>query len=1188
MNKSVFLRVLALLTLFAAGSAYSQTNRVTIDALQTSFTGGKFQKLSPSFQFGHTIGEGDVIVKFSIVQDFSYCLRRETPPADSIIDVALYEGSVKVDHQVIDCRYATEPLPTLSYTPIVPGLKTLTVIATLRNGTFETSNGVSVRMFGVILDTALGRTVTTPFLPFTSRIFLGADALLADANIKLAQFIQRSLPFQLSAGVPYETNDKVVWRGKLYEALAPRLYPPGSQPPVITADGNQDASDSPDYRYIGPRLVTNLDYFNYREPTDAAVLLPPDYPAPPRGRSDLVISRNPQTGDDNVFEVTTAGRLDSTKPVPALDATGGTAEGVVQFTYAGAALLPSHTYTAGELVLSNGRIYEVVQGGTTAADIPYGLQQTTGQTASSGTALFTFIPSKVLKALLPYWKNDLVISNGNIYRVTVGGTIAAGGVGTGLSSTDKNAPETKPGAVVFRRVGEPFKAARLTNDPASSTPVYEIGDVFSSNGRIYKVTAATSPAPASRTPAPTPGPTPSSTDPYAQQQAVVQYTDNSQPAPAVTYQTITVQLVVPQFHRYTEINADYAGKALQQAVVYNVGETVVSNGHLFEVTVGGTMGPVGQGLDPERQTQVLGGLSFQLVGPSYKLLSTIHPFGDVPFPYASFDYSFPYSLKWSPSETIANHYSLFGPAGYYEEHSTIELLTRISDSKDRTNSSATLPISLLPPIDARAMLRVKINQPLEDRLVAAGTAVTITADVRDVNDVVRVVEQVQFFVDGVPLSLSDLTFPYTTQGPNHWTPTVAGTHILNAVAVDDKGNYSISPDVRVNVTDNQPFVRITTAGGSSALAPLVLQSGQTFLIQGIASGSGGDPTHITTLKILSDGNDIGSASVGTDGRFAFSFTPANASTESMSYQITARVQDVNNATATSNTIYLQVAPGSPVSPGPGSTPTPTPAPGTNASGKLANISTRGPVESGTGVMVAGFIVQGSAAKTVAIRGLGPSLTRFGVADALQDPTLSFRDANGNVLSFNDDWGRGSSAERDLLATNGLTPSDAREAALVTTVAPGRYTAILEGKTNGIGLVEVYDLTGGLTSRLVNISTRGKVEPGDNGAFIGGFIVQGTTPQRVLIRALGASLKTVGISDALADPTLELYRGSTKILSNDNWKSTQQQEIETTGAAPTSDRESAIVTILDPGSYSAVVRGKSNTTGVTLAEIYQLN
>ncbi|HZE13274.1 MAG TPA: hypothetical protein VE086_05925, partial [Chthoniobacterales bacterium] len=235
------------------------------------------------------------------------------------------------------------------------------------------------------------------------------------------------------------------------------------------------------------------------------------------------------------------------------------------------------------------------------------------------------------------------------------------------------------------------------------------------------------------------------------------------------------------------------------------------------------------------------------------------------------------------------------------------------------------------------------------------------------------------------------------------------------------------------------------------------------------------------------------------------------------------------------------------------------------------------------------------AKQIVLRGIGPSLTAVGVASALQDPTLALMDENGTLIAFNDDYGTESASDRQTLTANGLTPTNSRESAIVAIVGPGMYTAILRGKTNGNGVLEAYDLSGTAPSKFGNISTRGKVEMGDNGAMIAGFIVsapnnQPGTAQRVAIRAIGPSLKNFGINDALLNPTLDIYRGSQLILSNDDWKTnsqTDQQILQSNGLAPSNDKEAAVVMDLDPGSYSAVVRGKGNTIGVGLVEVFNL-
>jgi hypothetical protein len=243
---------------------------------------------------------------------------------------------------------------------------------------------------------------------------------------------------------------------------------------------------------------------------------------------------------------------------------------------------------------------------------------------------------------------------------------------------------------------------------------------------------------------------------------------------------------------------------------------------------------------------------------------------------------------------------------------------------------------------------------------------------------------------------------------------------------------------------------------------------------------------------------------------------------------------------------------------------------------------------GDNALIGGFIVTGNASKRVVVRAIGPSLTNFGVPGALADPALELHGPGAFVTITNDNWR--DSQEIEIEAT-GLAPSDNLESAIVATLPPGAYTAVVRGNNGGtgVGLVEAYDLDSAADAQLANISTRGFVDTGDN-VMIGGFILgNGNTNARVLIRAIGPSLTAFGVPDALADPTLELHNNNGDlIVANDDWKDTQQAEIEATGIPPSDDRESAIVQTLVPGAYTAIVRGKNNTTGVALVEAYKLS
>jgi hypothetical protein len=121
--------------------------------------------------------------------------------------------------------------------------------------------------------------------------------------------------------------------------------------------------------------------------------------------------------------------------------------------------------------------------------------------------------------------------------------------------------------------------------------------------------------------------------------------------------------------------------------------------------------------------------------------------------------------------------------------------------------------------------------------------------------------------------------------------------------------------------------------------------------------------------------------------------------------------------------------------------------------------------------------------------------------------------------------------------------------------------------------------------LANISTRGQVLTG-NDVMIGGFVIQGDTPQTVVVRARGPSLAPFGISNFLANPVLQLFSGQTQIALNDNWQqAANAADIQARGFAPTNAFESAILVTLTPGAYTAIVTGAGGTTGVGIVEVF---
>ena len=257
---------------------------------------------------------------------------------------------------------------------------------------------------------------------------------------------------------------------------------------------------------------------------------------------------------------------------------------------------------------------------------------------------------------------------------------------------------------------------------------------------------------------------------------------------------------------------------------------------------------------------------------------------------------------------------------------------------------------------------------------------------------------------------------------------------------------------------------------------------------------------------------------------------------------------------------------------------------------LAQISTRMAVQTGDNVLFGGFIVTGTQPKKVIIRAIGPSLTNFGVQGALANPTLQLFNGSQQLIDSNDNWV--DSPSKQAILNSGVAPTNNLEAAIIQTLPANssNYTAILRGASNGtgIGVVEVYDLDYAADARLANISARGSVQTGDNVMF-GGFIVVGSGPQKVIVRAIGPSLSNFGVQGALSDPTLELHDGNGGLLeANDNWTdSPNKQAIIDSGIPPSDSRESAIVRIIDPAPFTAIVRGSGGATGIAVVEVYSL-
>jgi hypothetical protein len=271
----------------------------------------------------------------------------------------------------------------------------------------------------------------------------------------------------------------------------------------------------------------------------------------------------------------------------------------------------------------------------------------------------------------------------------------------------------------------------------------------------------------------------------------------------------------------------------------------------------------------------------------------------------------------------------------------------------------------------------------------------------------------------------------------------------------------------------------------------------------------------------------------------------------------------------------------------GGTPTPTPVPG--PASQAINLSTRMLVQTGDNAGIGGFIITGSSPKHLLIRGIGPSLTGFGVSNALADPVLELHGPAGFVTITDDNW-RDDPAQETAILSTGIAPSNNLESAIDVTLNPGSYTAVLRGKNNasGVALVEVYDLSQTAPAKLANLSTRASIGIG-NDLVIAGFILGGNNGNdRIVARGIGPSLTALGVPNALANPMLELRDSNGALVMADNdWQDIPAQAAELTaaGLAPTHQLESAIAATLPAGAYTALLSGRNNGTGIGLVEVY---
>jgi hypothetical protein len=271
-------------------------------------------------------------------------------------------------------------------------------------------------------------------------------------------------------------------------------------------------------------------------------------------------------------------------------------------------------------------------------------------------------------------------------------------------------------------------------------------------------------------------------------------------------------------------------------------------------------------------------------------------------------------------------------------------------------------------------------------------------------------------------------------------------------------------------------------------------------------------------------------------------------------------------------------------------------------GRLVNISTRGLAGNEDRTLISGFVVQGTEPKKVLVRGVGPTLSDYGLSGVLDAPILTLYDHAGQAIATNTRWSTAPNAAEMEAAVRktGAAPLKASSAdsALLVTLEPGLYTAHVTGvdRRTGLALVEAYDADDLCNHgpKTINVSTRGRVEPGQN-RLIAGFVITGESSRRVLVRAAGPGLIPYGVKEVLAEPQLTLYTARGNVIRTAGAWSAEaglgeiREAARVAGAFPFADnsKDAAFVATLNPGVYTVHVTGRNSSAGVALVEVYDL-
>jgi cyclophilin family peptidyl-prolyl cis-trans isomerase len=402
------------------------------------------------------------------------------------------------------------------------------------------------------------------------------------------------------------------------------------------------------------------------------------------------------------------------------------------------------------------------------------------------------------------------------------------------------------------------------------------------------------------------------------------------------------------------------------------------------------------------------------------------------------------------------------------------------------------------------------------------------------------------------------------------TPLAIGTVSVTVRAVDSNGNTSLPSTFSVTVPAESLLAPVFTSHPVSQTAA----QGTTVVLNALATG--GDTTVFPlTFQWFKDGQPLAAPS----SQYLV-LRNVNAASSGV---YTCRASNAIGPTV-SLPATLTVVPTLPIE-----------------TGRLVNLAIRSNAKEGDAALIVGFAVgdnRTNGDKPLLLRGVGPSLAQFGVRDVLPDPQIEiFR--GSTLIGRNDNWlGDAEIAARSVrVGAFALAGAASLDAAVATTAGLGAYTVQIRDREARAGtvLAEVYDATpaaqiGERSPRLVNLSARTRVEP--NGLLIAGFVVGGTTPVTVLVRAVGPALAAFGVEGALEDTRLQLYRGTTLLSENDDWDG-DAQVAALAGAVGAfalpagTSKDSVLLATLAPGAYSAQVGAPNLLAGDALVEVYEI-